>query len=104
MNVTILPVTEAHAASFRGSLDVVARERRYLAMIEAPPPEQVESFVRGNVANDVAQFVALDGQRVVGWADILPAQAYAIAHCGSVGMGVLPSYFPAQKSVDVERP
>ena len=92
MKVTILPIDEAHAASFRKSLDSVASERRYLAMVEAPPLEQVESFVRGNVANDVAQFVALDGQRVVGWADIVPARTYAIAHCGSVGMGVLSGY------------
>ena len=92
MKVTILPIDEAHAASFRESLDTVASERRYLAMVEAPPLEQVESFVRGNVANDVAQFVALDGQRVVGWADIVPARTYAIAHCGSVGMGVLSGY------------
>jgi putative acetyltransferase len=92
MSITILPIAETHAASFRESLDVVARERRYLAMVEAPPLEQIESFVRGNVADDVAQFVALDGERVVGWADIVPARAYAISHCGSLGMGVLPGY------------
>jgi RimJ/RimL family protein N-acetyltransferase len=92
VNITVLPIAEAHAASFRESLDTVARERRYLAMVEAPPLEHVESFVRGNVASDVAQFVALDDHRVVGWADIVPAPTYAIAHRGSVGMGVLPGY------------
>ena len=92
MKIVVLPITEANAASFRESLDAVARERRYLAMVKAPPLEQVESFVRDNIAWDVAQFVALDDQHVVGWADIVPAQAYAIAHCGSLGMGVLPGY------------
>ena len=92
MEVTVHPISEAHAASFRESLDLVARERRYLAMVEAPPLEQVESFVRSNIASDIAQFVALDDQRVVGWADIVPARTYAIAHCGTVGMGVLPGY------------
>jgi ribosomal protein S18 acetylase RimI-like enzyme len=92
MKIVVLPISEANAASFRESLDAVARERRYLAMVEAPPVDQVESFVRDNVARDIPQFVALDDQRVVGWVDIVPAQAYAITHCGSLGMGVLPGY------------
>jgi RimJ/RimL family protein N-acetyltransferase len=92
MNAIIAPIAQTHAASFRESLDIVARERRYLAMVEAPPLEQVKSFVCSNIASDVAQFVALDGQRVVGWADIQPARTYATAHCGTLGMGVLPGY------------
>jgi GNAT superfamily N-acetyltransferase len=92
MTVIILPIAKVHAASFRESLDTVARERRYLAMVEAPPLEQVESFVHSNVDSDVAQFVAVDGLRVVGWADILPGHAYAVAHCGGLGMGVLASH------------
>jgi RimJ/RimL family protein N-acetyltransferase len=92
MTITIIAVAEAHAARFRDSLDEVARERRYLAMVEAPPIEQVESFVRDNIADDVPQFLALDGQRVVGWADIVPSRTYAIAHCGNLGMGVVASY------------
>lgn len=92
MPVVIAPIAAANAASFRACLDTVARERRYLAQIEAPSLEKVESFLRENVGNDVAQFVALDGVRVVGWADILPGWPHAIQHCGSLGMGVLPDY------------
>jgi ribosomal protein S18 acetylase RimI-like enzyme len=44
------------------------------------------------VANDSAQFVAVSGQRVVGWADVLPAWPHALSHRGSLGIGVLPEF------------
>lgn len=92
MNVPIVPIGETHVESFRACLDAVAREKRYLAQVEAPPLERVRDFVRQGIAGDAAQFVALDGERVVGWADIFPAWAVALAHRGSLGMGVLPEY------------
>lgn len=92
MKPVIVPIALSHAESYRACLDVVAREKKYLAQIEALPVERIREFVRASVASDAVQFVALDGQRVVGWADIFPAWAHAIAHCGSLGMGVLPEY------------
>lgn len=92
MPIAITPITLAHARSFHDCLDTVARERKYLAQIEAPSVEKVEGFVRESVDADAAQFVAVDGQTVVGWADIFPAWADAVAHCGTLGMGVHPSY------------
>ena len=92
MPIAITQITLAHARSLHDCLDTVAREKKYLAQIEAPSVEKVEGFVRDSVAADAAQFVALDGPAVVGWADVFPAWAYAVAHCGTLGMGVLPSY------------
>ena len=92
MTVAVVPIAPLHAASFRAALDIVAREKRYLAMVEAPALEQVHSFVAGNVERGVPQFVALEGDRVVGWADIVPSATHGTAHRGSLGMGVLPSY------------
>jgi ribosomal protein S18 acetylase RimI-like enzyme len=92
MSPVIVPIALAHVASFREALDRVAKEKRYLAMIEAPPLAQVESFVRGNVEKGIAQFVGLVDERVVGWADVVPAWAHAVAHRGGLGMGVLPEY------------
>jgi enamine deaminase RidA (YjgF/YER057c/UK114 family)/ribosomal protein S18 acetylase RimI-like enzyme len=88
----IVPVQEAYAASYRDCLDVVARERKYLAQVEALPLERITAFVRDSVANDAVQFFALDGDRVVGWADVFPHWASALAHCGTLGMGVHPDY------------
>jgi RimJ/RimL family protein N-acetyltransferase len=90
--ILIVPIAEVHIAGFRECLDIVAREKRFLALIEAPPLEQVRSFVRTNIANDVVQFVALDDGRVIGWADIFAAWQPALAHCGNLGIGVLPAH------------
>lgn len=87
-----MPMAESHALSFRQCLDTVARERQFLALYEAPPLAQVLAFVQQIIASDNPQFVALDGARVVGWADIVPGWAHAIAHTGTLGMGVLPDY------------
>jgi putative acetyltransferase len=73
MPVVIAPISIANAAEFQRCLNTVAREKRYLAQIEALPSEKIEEFVRESVDNDAVQFVAVDGMRVVGWADILPA-------------------------------
>lgn len=92
MTVTVTPITESHAEGFHACIDAIARERRFLAQVEALPLDRVRDFVRDSVASDAAQFVAVDGDLVVGWCDILPGWAYAIQHRGSVGMGLLPAY------------
>lgn len=92
MNTVVVPLTIEHIPSFREALDQVARERRYLAIIEAPPLEQVAAFVDENVKKGVAQYVALSAGEVVGWADVVPAWAYGFSHRGGVGMGVLPRF------------
>ena len=88
----IVAVEEAYAASYRACLDIVAREKKYLAQIEALPLERIEAFVKESAATDAIQFFALNQAEVVGWADIFPAWAHAVSHCGSLGMGVHPSY------------
>ena len=63
-----------------------------MAQVEAVPVEQMRRFVENNIVHDIAQFVAVDGGRVVGWCDIVPGWAYAFQHCGTLGMGVLAAY------------
>jgi ribosomal protein S18 acetylase RimI-like enzyme len=92
MNVAIVPIAEKYADSFRECLDQVARERVYLALLEAPPAEHVRGFVAANVAKCVPQVVALQAGTVVGWCDILPGWHHTLKHCGSLGMGLLPPY------------
>ena len=92
MSVIIAPVALHHAPGYRSCLDVVAREKRFLAQLEALPLERIQGFVQSSVASDAVQFMALDGKTVVGWADIFPAWAAAVAHCGTLGMGLLPAY------------
>ncbi|MEO5771618.1 MAG: GNAT family N-acetyltransferase [Burkholderiaceae bacterium] len=92
MSVSVVPIGEEHAADFRACLDAVARERRYLAQVEAQPMERVAAFVQYGVKKNAAQYVALDAGTVVGWCDIFADWASAVAHCGGLGMGVLESH------------
>jgi len=105
--VEIGPITEAHIESFHKTLDVVARERRYLAFLEAPPLESTRAFILNNIAHGYPQFVAtvagevsaaevsageVLGREVVGWCDVTPKSRPIYAHCGVLGMGLLPRF------------
>ena len=93
MTYQIVPITEAHIAGFRDAVDVVARERKYLAFLEAPPLEDVTKFVRNNIERGYPQFVVVSGDAVVGWCDVLPNRTRVIySHCGTLGIGLLPQF------------
>lgn len=87
--IEIVPIAEGHAEGFHAALDAVARERKYLSFLEAPPLEATRAFVRGNIALGNPQLVALSGGAVVGWCDITRKERPVHAHCGSLGMGLL---------------
>ena len=88
MTFQIVPIERHHIAGFRDVLDCVARERRYLAFLEAPPMARVRRFVLDGLRAGIAQFVAVDGDRVVGWCDATPKTHETLRHCGMLGMGV----------------
>ncbi|MBC7813015.1 MAG: GNAT family N-acetyltransferase, partial [Burkholderiales bacterium] len=92
LEVCICPIAEEYIAGFHACLDTVARERAYLAQTSAPPLERVQEFVRSVISKGQTQLVALDGQKVVGWIDILPMHFEGFTHVGHLGMGVLASY------------
>ena len=86
--IQIAPIAEEHIEGFRDCLDSVARERRYLAFVQAPPLESTREFVLSNIARDIPQFVALYEEDVIGWCDISPMRFEGFTHCGRLGMGV----------------
>lgn len=88
----VQPITMENVEGFHACIDAVAKAGRYLAAREALPLESAVEFVKNNIENNVPQFVALDGNRVVGWCDISPRQR-AFSHCGQLGMGVHPDYW-----------
>jgi ribosomal protein S18 acetylase RimI-like enzyme len=90
--ISIVPIALRHIEGFRTCLDSVARERAYLGQSEAPPIERVKAFVRGNIANNFPQFVALDGNEVIGWCEAIPHWTSALKHRASLGIGVLTRY------------
>ena len=90
--VKIVPIGIEHVEGFHAALDLVAREKKYLAWFEAPPIETTRAFVLHNIENKVSQFVALDEDRVVGWCDICKSNRPAFAHTGTLGIGLIPEY------------
>jgi RimJ/RimL family protein N-acetyltransferase len=87
--VSIVPVAEAHIRGYHEAVDRVARERRYLAFLEALPLEKSAAFVRENIAQGNPHVVALIGGEVVGWCDICPVNRPVYAHGGVLGMGIV---------------
>src|SRR5947209_2360520 len=92
MNIRIVPIAEEHVEAFHRVLDVVARERKYLAFLEAPPLEQARTFVTKNIGNNNVQLVGLVGDELVGWADVLPKDRPVHSHVGVLGIGILPAF------------
>lgn len=88
----ILPITPAHIDGYRRALDTVARERRHLSFLEAPPSEQTRAFVMNNIAMRHPHFVALVDREIVGWCDIVPLSQRGFTHTGVLGMGVRPDW------------
>ena len=91
MSITIARLAEVHFEPLRSVLDIVAREQRYLALFEAPPPDEAFAFYRSLVAHGQCH-VALQGASVLGWCDIQPCFGQARAHIGTLGMGLLPAF------------
>jgi ribosomal protein S18 acetylase RimI-like enzyme len=88
----ITAIGPEHIAGFRAVVDSVAREKRYLAMLEAPPLADVTRFVTGNIRRGHPQFVALVNDRVVGWCDVIPIDRPVCAHIGTLGLGIIGEY------------
>jgi ribosomal protein S18 acetylase RimI-like enzyme len=91
--IEIVPITEGHIDGFHRALDIVARERRYLAFLEAPPIEATRTFVLDHVKRGQLQFVAVSANsKVVGWCDVTPLSRPSQAHRGVFGVGLLPQF------------
>jgi ribosomal protein S18 acetylase RimI-like enzyme len=93
MNYAIVPIADEHIAGFHAAVDVVAREKKFLAFLEAPPLEDTRKFVLQNIEHGNPQFVVLSGGKVVGWCDVLrKTNRVVFSHCGTLGIGLLPEF------------
>ncbi|MCK1391800.1 GNAT family N-acetyltransferase [Bradyrhizobium sp. 1] len=90
--IEIIAISEGHIESFHRALDTVARERRYLAFLEAPPIESTRAFVLDNIARGYPQFVTISAGEVVGWCDVVRKARPVHAHGGVLGIALLPAF------------
>ena len=79
-----------HVPGYHAALDQVARERRYLAFLEAPPLSDSTSFVQWLRNGAGLHYVAItSGNEVVGWCDVVRNSREGFTHTGQLGMGVV---------------
>ena len=84
----IVPIAREHIAGFHEALDEIAREGRFLALLEAPTLAQTRRFVLDSLRNGAVHLVALAGSEVVGWCDLRPKAAATQRHSAVLGMGI----------------
>ena len=88
----VAPMAPEHIEGFHRAVDAVARERKYLTLLEAFPLPQTRDFVVQLLAKGDPMFVAVANGEVVGWCDIQRHPFPAHSHRGTLGMGVIPDY------------
>ena len=92
MNTQIIYADKKYFLSFYETLSIVAKERIYIEMIEAPPFADVCAFQSGLVEKNGPIYYAVQDDRVVGWCDVFPNENIRQSHRGSLGMGLLPEF------------
>jgi len=92
-SVRIVATAEFHIPGLHAALDQVAKERRYLAYLAAPPLTATREFSRALMGGAGVQMVAVTpDERVVGWCDIVRVPMEGFNHTGRLGMGLLGPY------------
>jgi len=88
-SVEIVPIGRQHMVGFHAALDSVAKERRYLALLEAPAFARTRRFVLNSLQDGAVHMVAVADDTVVGWCDLRPKTAATLRHTAVLGMGIV---------------
>lgn len=89
--IRIVPTGAEHVEGFNRCVDVVARERRYVSLVEGPPVEASRRFVQHVIEGGGVHRVAVDASgSVIGWCDIERHRLEGYRHRGRLGIGMLP--------------
>ena len=89
---SIVGIGRKHIPGYRRVWDQVAREKKWLLALEAPPLREVRKIVLKKISSRETFLLALDGTRAVGWCNIRPDSRTGTDHVGLLYMGVLRGY------------
>lgn len=92
LRYAIVPTRERHVEALHEVLDRVAREKKYLAFLKAPPLRQTRKFVLANIKERNPLFVAVADGDVVGWCDVVRIPRDTSKHCGVLGVALIPEF------------
>lgn len=91
-NYQIIPIEEKHIDAFREAVGAVAKEGRFLALMDTPSIEQVRAFITEQLRNKMPHYIAVVDEEIVGWCDIASFNRPAFAHSGVLRMGIRKEY------------
>ncbi len=92
MNVDIRQIQENDLLGYHACLDSVARERRFLVLLEAPPVDATRSWVLSHISQDHPLHVIKVDDQIIGWCDITPLQRPGFTHRADLGIGLYLDY------------
>ena len=90
--IQIKHISEADIEGFHSCLDMVARERKFLGHLTAPPLQKAREWITEAMEKGEIRLIAVDGAEVIGWCDIETYGHEGFDHSGKLGMGVLKEY------------
>ena len=88
MQINIRPALQTDAESLNAGIKSVAAEKWFLATVDGFSLEQTRDFLQRAIEKSLPLLVAVHGDEVVGWCDIMPLTVSGFAHVGRLGMGV----------------
>ncbi|WP_298439032.1 GNAT family N-acetyltransferase [uncultured Ferrimonas sp.] len=91
-HVTVSAIQIDDIEPLHAALSAVISERKFMQTLEPPPLKNISDFVRLNIEQQHAQFVAYVDNRLIGWCDIVPHTPPSQAHIGYMGMGIIQGY------------
>ena len=91
-NIEIVPIGRTHLAGFHAAVDKIAKERRYLAMLEVPSFTRTRRVVLESLKAGAVHVVAVVEGEVIGWCDLRPKTAPTLRHSAVLGMGIVAVY------------
>ena len=84
----IIAATPEYLESYRRCLDSVARERIHIGRLEAPSESEMKERFEASHQNGFIQDWALAGNRVVGWAIVMPSHMFGLSHSAGLAIGL----------------
>jgi len=90
--IQIRQLKEADVDGFHSCIDAVARERKFLGLVQAFPLENTRKWLMAGIEKGEIRLIALDDEKIVGWCDIDLSDREGFTHAGKLGMGLLKEY------------
>jgi len=92
MTVAVVPIELRHVEGLNECVDEVARERRFLSIVEGFSLDQTAAWVAANRLRNNPFLAAVDEERLVGWCEVRRDTLPGRAHTGMLGMGLREPY------------